>query len=333
MLLAQLMLGGGLSWPQAVSIIMPATVLLTLFLCHSSWHLAKAIPLRGANVTRLILSHLALAIVISGAWLLSFSLTVPLAEMIPGVGDIAGRIEAQVPLLGGVGLLYYLMVTAYHYLVLALEESRQAEKRATEARFLAQGSELKALKAQINPHFLFNSLHSISALTASEPAKARTMCIQLSDFLRSTLGLGERSSIPLEEELEMVRKYLAIEEIRFGDRIRYEERVANGAGDYHLPALLLQPIIENAVKHGVASMLGETRIGLGAKVEAGRLKLVIENQFDPDGAPRTKSGVGLRNVQERLLAAYSRGAEIRARADGDLYRVVIELPATRRHVS
>jgi LytS/YehU family sensor histidine kinase len=131
----------------------------------------------------------------------------------------------------------------------------------------------------------------------------------------------------------MVRKYLAIEEIRFGDRLRYEETVDDSVADCQLPAMLLQPIVENAVKHGVASMLGETRVSLGAKLEDGRLKLVIENQFDPDGAPRKRGGVGLRNVQERLLAAYSRGAEIRARADGDLYRVVIELPATKKEAS
>ena len=106
-------------------------------------------------------------------------------------------------------ILIYLLSVAFHYVLIAMEESRRAETQASEARVLARDAELKALKAQVNPHFLFNSLNSISALTSIDPAKARDMCILLSEFLRMTLGLGEKSAIPLSEELALLERFLA----------------------------------------------------------------------------------------------------------------------------
>src|SRR5256884_2648865 len=106
-----------------------------------------------------------------------------------------------------------------------MEDSRRAEAQATEARILARDAELKALKAQVNPHFLFNSLNSVSALTSIDPSKAREMCILLSEFLRLTLGLGEKTVIPLSEELALLERFLAIEKVRFGARLRVEEKI------------------------------------------------------------------------------------------------------------
>jgi LytS/YehU family sensor histidine kinase len=121
--------------------------------------------------------------------------------------DQSAKIDRQSPVT--LGLLVYCLSVALHYVLLAVQASREAELQAREA-------ELRALKAQINPHFLFNCLNSITALTASDPAKAREMCILLSDFLRDTLGLGERESIPWREELQLARTYLDVEQVRFG---------------------------------------------------------------------------------------------------------------------
>ena len=123
------------------------------------------------------------------------------------------------------GVLLYLLSAGLHYAALAAEESREAALRAAEAHTLARDAELHALRMQINPHFLFNSLHSIAALATLDGARAREMCIRLADFLRSSLGLGERESIPLREELALARSYLEVEQVRFGARLQFSEDI------------------------------------------------------------------------------------------------------------
>ncbi len=121
----------------------------------------------------------------------------------------------------GIGVLLYMLAVALHYVLLSVESSREAETREHEARTLAREAELKALKAQINPHFLFNSLNSIAALATVDGVRAREMCIKLSDFLRSTLKLGEQTSISLKDELALVKAYLDVEQVRFGARLQH----------------------------------------------------------------------------------------------------------------
>ena len=122
------------------------------------------------------------------------------------------------PILIVMSLLLYFLSIALHYMFIAVQASRQSE-------ILTRDAELRALKAQINPHFLFNSLNSIAALAVSDGPKAREMCIRLSDFLRNTLGLGERESIAWKDELELVRAYLDVEKVRFGARLKVEMKV------------------------------------------------------------------------------------------------------------
>jgi LytS/YehU family sensor histidine kinase len=138
--------------------------------------------------------------------------------------------------------------------MLAQDRAIEAERKGAELQLLAQESELKALRAQLNPHFLFNSLNSISALTAVDPSRAREMCVLLSDFLRRSLGLGERRLVALREELDLARTYLAIEQIRFGARLKLAWTLDPAAEPALLPTLLLQPLVENAIKHGIAAL-------------------------------------------------------------------------------
>src|SRR5437870_5640660 len=153
------------------------------------------------------------------------------------------------------GALLYLVSVGLHYAALAAEASRQAERRAAEARTLVREAELLSLRIQLNPHFLFNSLHSIAALTTLDGARAREMCMRLAEFLRSSLGLGGRETVPLGEELALARSYLEVEQVRFGERLRVDEDIEPACEGCAIPALLLQPLMENAVKHGIAGMV------------------------------------------------------------------------------
>ena len=192
----------------------------------------------------------------SALWLLLGGAWVATLELFPALAGAAGRYRgAAARCSSRLGVLLYLLVAAGHYLALAVEASRSAERRALEARVLAREAELKALRAQVDPHFLFNSLNAVAALAGGDPAAARRMALMLADFLRQSLRLVERATIPLDEELALVRAYLAIEQVRFGERLAVAERLDPAAGVVPVPPLLLQPLVENAVKHGIAGLV------------------------------------------------------------------------------
>jgi two-component system sensor histidine kinase AlgZ len=211
--------------------------------------------------------------------------------------------------------------------VISVEASRDAEARVMKASVLARDAELKALKAQVNPHFLFNSLNSISALTSSDPAKAREMCILLGDFLRRTLGLGEKAAIPLDEELSLIRAFLAVEKVRFGARINMEEDIDKDALAVPVPPLLLQPLVENAVVHGIANLVEGGYIRLGIHRRDGIVSIDVANSFDPDAPAKRRSGVGLANVRQRLQTRYGNLASFAVKTEGDCFSVALTLPA------
>src|SRR5262249_42091949 len=153
---------------------------------------------------------------------------------------------------------------------------------------------------QLHPHFLFNSLNSISALTGREPEAARRMCQLLGDFLRTSLALGARERVTFGEELELASRYLAIEQVRFGSRLGIERRIEPAAERCLVPPLLIQPLIENAVKHGVADRVEGGTIEIVAARRGTRLEITIENPRDPEAPPRRGQGLGLENVRQRL---------------------------------
>ncbi len=244
---------GGASWVQNTAVLAPACFLFA-FACLSPWPMCRVRPLRLADAAMLAVTWAAAAAAASAlftgaAW---------------AMARLEGRPAAHLDLLFGVGILLYLLSAGLHYAALAAEESREASVRAAEAHSLARDAELHALRMQINPHFLFNSLHSIAALATVDGARAREMCIRLADFLRSSLGLGERESIPLREELALARSYLEVEQVRFGARLRFSEDIEESCQDCAVPVLLLQPLVENAVKHGIAGLVeggADTAVG------------------------------------------------------------------------
>jgi LytS/YehU family sensor histidine kinase len=230
-------------------------------------------------------------------------------------------------LIFGAGIFYYLLSVAINYALIAQRDSQKAQELAVESMMRAREAELSALKAQINPHFLYNSLNSISALTSIDPQKAREMCVSLADFMRLTLGMGEKVVIPLREELRLLEKYCAIEKVRFGDRLALQEEVEEAAKNCLLPPLLLQPLFENAVVHGIAQMPEGGWIRLTGGREGERLMLTVENSWDPEAGSSRRSGVGLKNVQRRLEARYGGQAQLRASAEENVFRVSLQFPA------
>jgi len=319
-------LPAGLGWWDATFLVVPLCLIYE-FVCLSAWYSCKSAPIETTPVKRLFLTHTVAATIVSLLWVQAARLIAYLLSQFQSFQGLNQRFAPQAPLIFGAGFLLYVLAVASHYVILTMEESRAAQARALETSILARDAELKALKAQINPHFLFNSLNSISALTSKDPAKAQEMCILLADFLRLTLGLGEKTLVPLREELELVQRFLAIEKVRFGERLRVDAHIEAQAQSCLVPPLILQPLVENAIIHGIAGLPEGGTVRLSAESSGGQLRVSIENSVDPDAAPARKSGLGLANVRQRLEARYGKEAGMSTTAEEEFFRVTLSLPA------
>jgi LytS/YehU family sensor histidine kinase len=206
-----------------------------------------------------------------------------------------------------------------------------ALRREGESRVLAREAELQMLRTQINPHFLFNSLNSISALTSIDAGAAREMTIALAQFFRRTLALADRERVTLAEEIDLCRDFLAIEQRRFGAKLRAEWRVAPAAGPCLLPPMTLQPLLENAIKHGIRQLEGGGTITIDAVEDAGWLRLAVVNPVADAGAsaPKRERGVGLANIRERFAAHYGPRARITWRRTPAVFEIELTLPAEK----
>ncbi len=221
---------------------------------------------------------------------------------------------------------YFSWTTAYlalSYSIAVQEQERHAAALAIEAR----EAQVSALRYQINPHFLFNTLNAIAALIRDAPARAEEMVVQLSDFFRRSLAVDPTEDVTLDQEVELQRLYLEIERTRFPDRLQFDVALDAGSGEARVPALLLQPLVENAVKHGVARSEGPTRIGIRARVDGPVLEIIVENDARAGGTEAGGEKVGLRNVAERLRSRFGDEASLvsAARAEGG-FRNRVRIP-------
>ena len=317
---------GRLNWFPAFALALPLTVIYA-FICLSSWYLCRSLPLQQTGLFRLLTGHVVAAFLSASIWILIGKALVTLLGSMPSLSPLPENYPGLIPLLVIVGILLFLLGGAVSYLLIFFEKSREFEKRSLELRLLAQQAEMKALKAQIDPHFLFNSLNSISALTSIDPAGSRKMCLLLSNFLRKSLSLGSQKFITLAEELELITDYLSIEEIRLGPRLKINMRIAEESKQCALPPLLLQPLVENALNHGIRHLVegGEIRI-VAEKIEA-QLRLAVENPQDPERSSSKSEGIGLDNVRRRLRTIFASEGQLECVESENAYRAVITLPA------
>lgn len=300
-------------WGEALALPMLAATYVT-----------RSAPLSTAGLGRVFLTIGAGAVVTAGIWLEAGRWWVAaVAWIAPSPAAVFGRMAAPAALAAA---LVFVVMSAVHYAIAAGDERRTAVARALEAEISAREAELRALRAQLDPHFLFNCLHSISALVGSDPAAARRMCIDLAGFFRESLRAGARPRIALAAEVALMRRYLDIERLRFGDRLATVISVEPEAERALVPPLLLQPLAENAVRHGVNTMLDATEISVVATRRGDRIEILMENPFDPEGR-HAGTGVGLANVRARLDATYPGRAALRVVAADRRFRVSLSLPA------
>jgi two-component system sensor histidine kinase AlgZ len=188
----------------------------------------------------------------------------------------------------------------------------------------------QALHARIRPHFLFNALNSVAALIAIKPREAEAMVEDLADLFRASLGKQARVA-PLKDEIEVVRAYLRIEQIRLGEKLRVDWALADDVLDVPFPPLALQPLVENAVLHGVSRARDGGTIRITAQRKGEDLVVEVESPMAPTDAPSTPgSGTAVRNIAQRLSLIYGERAQVEIGAEGDVFRATLRVPATRR---
>lgn len=312
-------------WIWLLGFLMPIA-LFTGLAALSTHAISKAFPLRPARwisgLSRRVAAAAFLALVVCLA-----------AALWNATGTLWGR-DGFVALSSGAWLAFGILLTVMFVVAAFLHDTMLAHQAlqaaaATEARgrLLAREVEIKSLRSQLDPHFLFNSLNAISSLIQPDPVAARAMTIDLAQFFRQTLRLGERARIRLHEEMELVQHYLAIEQRRLGDKLRISLQVDDDCRDAWLPPLVLQPLAENAVKHGIRLRDQGGQIDIGARRIGARLVLRVGNPVDAD-APRDVTGLGqgLRHLRARLQLHDDQPADVQVESTADSFVVRVSLP-------
>jgi two-component system, LytTR family, sensor kinase len=227
-------------------------------------------------------------------------------------------------------LYWFAQFLCFSALLLALvyhHEVQDRERQLSSLREQAYGAQMRALRYQINPHFLFNTLNALAGLIEErELPNAERMVLSLSAFLRSTLALDPLQDIPLAEELDIQARYLDIERERFSDRLSVTLDVPDALRGAMVPSLILQPLVENAVKHGVGSVDRAVRVRIRAEAVGDTLVVEVENDAPEVEYPAEGTGVGLKNVAERLAARFGTAGRLTSAKQGDVFRVTLTMP-------
>jgi two-component system LytT family sensor kinase len=288
------------------------------------WYVVRFNTFETKTTLRIILNHFAGAITVSTVWIISSYMMMYIFVDLNAAEQhflIDGTIIRFI-----VGLFYYLSTIIIFYLIIYYLNFKEKLTNESTLQTLMKENELKTLKYQINPHFIFNSLNSISSLILAEDKRAHEMTVKLSSFIRSTLSKNDNQFVKLCDEIKNLELYLEIEKIRFEDKFNYIKNVSENCCNVMIPNMLIQPLIENAIKHGVYESLEPVTISLTAGFVKEYLKIEIKNSFDIDAVPQKGEGIGLKNVSDRLKLIYKQDNLIQISKDSKEFTVTIYIP-------
>jgi sensor histidine kinase YesM len=283
---------------------------------------AQFVEFQKNKLPRFLFTHLLAALIVSALWvsitkIFLFWLIADNAYHAFFNHSIAFRII--------IGMTIYFLITAFNYLFLYYDNYKEKVENEATLKNLLIETELKNLKFQINPHFIFNALNSIAALTHISADKAGSMTIKLADFMRSTLTNTKPFSL-LEDELKNCRMYVDIEIIRFGDKFSFEEKVDDIVLKEDIPSMILQPLFENAIKYGVYEAVEKVRILFSAEKISGYIKITMENNFHEESEKHKGDGIGLTNIGKRMNILYGQNNLVKIEKEKECFRVILFFP-------
>lgn len=292
------------------------------------WFMVRYSNLQTKTFGELAFYHLTGAAVTIFAWIVTGNLI--LKSIFPEESYYRFFLDNALSIRIITGAMFYALLVTGYYLLINFRELKEKNQREARLTNLLKEAELNMLRSQIRPHFLFNSLNSISSLTMTDPDKAREMVIKLSEFMRYSLNLPDTMISRLEKELYHVELYLDIEKVRFGKRLVFTKKINQEAMDWEVPVMILQPLVENSVKYGVYESSEATEITLEAFTDNEVLELKVGNPYDPDAVIRKGTGTGLRNIRGRLLNLYGTSSLMKIKQTENYFEVVIRIPKYAR---
>lgn len=252
----------------------------------------------------------------------------PVVTLLTGYIDFETFLDQSLHVRFVISWMQMIFIASVSWLWNIFREQREETVRRSETDKMLKDAELAQLRQQLQPHFLFNSLNSINALVVTDPERARTMVQQLSDFLRGVVKKDDRQMVTLDEELQHLSLYLEIEKVRFGYRLNTEVTADEECRRMQLPSLLLQPIVENAIKFGLYDTIGSITISISAKASENYLAVSVQNPFDPETATRRGTGFGLDSIARRLFLLYSQNSLLEASGAGNIFTTTVKIPQT-----
>jgi len=276
------------------------TYILFPLLGSSIWYSIRYNSLEEIGIGRLVLFHFVAASILCGIWV-----AISYAIFQPFITEKNHFLKDGFPSKIFAGYAMYAIYLVFFLAVNYYESLKEKIKKEGEYKALIREAELQALKSQINPHFLFNSLNSISSLTVSNPEKAQEMVINLSTFMRYSLMHNEKEMVSFSRELENIKLYLSIEKVRFGKKLNAEFEIDAHCLESEIPNMILQPLYENAIKYGVYETTEQVTIKTTCVCDGNSLKITITNDYDANSIKRKGEGIGLRNIWKRMEIIYN----------------------------
>lgn len=290
------------------------------------WYTVQFNSLENYSTVKIFLNHIVASVITSGLWVAISGFA---------IGKINSDDLLYSPFLNSslvwrflIGILFYVALVSVFYVIIYYKNFQEKLLKEAELNTLVKEAELNALKYQINPHFIFNSLNSISSLTISNPQRAQDMTIKLSSFLRSTLAKNEKQKSKLSEEINAGKLYLDIEKIRFADKFEFVEEIKNECKDLEVPSMILQPLFENAIKHGVYESLEKVTIKLSCGIEKEYFKIIVENNYDPEAVSKKGAGIGIKNIKNRMKLIYGQDNLVSTEKKNNIFKVTIYIPVS-----
>lgn len=289
----------------------------------SIWFIIKYNSLEEKDLIWVMLYHLIGATILNGIWIYLDFIVIKIVDQ-----NHLELLHETFPNKVFAGYVMYVIFVLFFYSINYYQSLKEKIQKEAELKSLIREAELSALKSQINPHFLFNSLNSIASLTISCPEKAQEMVINLSRFMRYSLQHDQDETVSLQDELENIKLYLSIEKVRFGKKLNPVFEVEENCHHYQIPNMILQPLFENAIKYGVYEATEPVSIKTSCQSEENHVLIRIENDYDANYVRHRGEGIGLRNIKQRLEIIYGTAELFRITDQKTSFIVELLLPKT-----
>lgn len=311
------------STAQATTLFLP-WLFIFLFFCLSNFYICIRIPINSYNFMHVLAVQIVAAITTIAIWfILGYLWAVFLHKMgepnwQPLLTDLRNSILT-------ISAILYLLWVLIHYMYLLAEQQEILKRDELQKKLLISQIELQSIKATTHPHFLYNALNTVANISLTTPDKVHNLCLQISEFLRYSVGYSKKQNITVNDELEHIQNYLGIERERFGERLDIIFNIDEKTRSKKIMPLILFPLIENSIKHGIDSLIEGGTITISIKQEGEGLSIIISNPFDPLGIKPSSTNLGLSALKKRINSTYGPESSIKVDRNNNEFRVALFL--------